>query len=75
MCGLLKDIRDLLNLGCFNMQNLISHDQTTPLLTELFSKGHGNCDVSCGLHAYFVFVNWIFINLLAFFRSIFDDEI
>ena len=57
------------------MQNLISHDQTTPLLTELFSKGHGNCDVSCGLHAYFVFVNWIFINLLAFFRSIFDDEI
>ena len=57
MCGLLKDIRDSLDLGCFNRQNLISHDQLRPLLSELFSKDHGNCDVKYRLHACFIFVN------------------
>lgn len=67
VCGLLEDIRDSLDLGCFNIQNFICHDQLKPLLSELFSKGHGNCDVNYRLHAYFIFVNWVFIDSLSFF--------
>ena len=75
MCGLLKDIRDSLDLGCFNMQSLISHDQLKPLLSELFSRGHGNCDVNYRLHAYLIFVNGVITDSLHFVCSIFNDEI